>query len=515
MTAVVEALELRAIPLRLIERSPHNPRRDESPSPEMVDSVRQHGILQPILVRPIADGDDGYQLIAGHRRLSAAEAAGLDVIPAIIRAEAELEALELTLIENLHRADLSPLEEAEGFKALADLGLTQKEIAEKVNVSQPLVSKRLGLLRLPEVAKQELDSGGITIEQATAMAVLTPEKIEQILKPAGASNREWAIRRAVQDHQHEKARAKKIDELTKAGITVIDDAPSWHRDEPPIRLALLSLPADLDHSTQPCHAVWVTTDGRTVEACTKPDRHPEPAREHPAMAAQAAQPAAPRETAEQKAELAEIAARFRARRDGELRRREFCEQLLEHPASWHSGDVIALASYLFTCNDGYETDVAAAMSLLGHDDPERNDPVAVEARDRIVRDQKWGTKFLLALALDIGLAVVNDGFDEDREFGDPALQPVRFFLAWLETRGYELDDMESLVYGEQLTIGDGGDPEPAPEPAASFTIAKKGKRFVATCSTCGPLSKVGNTTENYARLDGTNHLSREHGITAP
>ena len=152
------------IALGQIHKSPWQPRRhfDATALEELVQSVRERGVLQPLLVRQI---EDGYQLIAGERRFRAAQEAELKDVPAMVMAVSDKDAAEITLIENLQREDLNPIEEAEGYQALADqFGMTQDQIATRVGRARASVANALRLLTLPEavltmVADGRLSSG--------------------------------------------------------------------------------------------------------------------------------------------------------------------------------------------------------------------------------------------------------------------------------------------------------------------------------------------------------------------
>jgi len=163
------------IPLALIEPSPFQPRRrfDEAALRELAASIRRRGVLQPLLVRPLGDG---YQLVAGERRFRAAQLAGLDEVPAVVRELSDREALEVALVENLQREDLSPVEEAEGYRRLAEMGLSHEAIAARVGRSRSAVSNALRLLQLPPEALQALDDGRITAGHARALLMLPPER---------------------------------------------------------------------------------------------------------------------------------------------------------------------------------------------------------------------------------------------------------------------------------------------------------------------------------------------------
>lgn len=133
----------------------------------LVESVRRHGVLQPIVARPMGDG---FEVVAGERRWRAAEAAGLASIPAIIRALSDQEALELALVENLQREDLGPLERARAYRRLMnEFHMTQEQVAQRVGKSQPSVANAVRLLQLPAQIQASLQSGRITEGHARAL----------------------------------------------------------------------------------------------------------------------------------------------------------------------------------------------------------------------------------------------------------------------------------------------------------------------------------------------------------
>jgi len=149
--------------------NPLQPRRlfDEAKIDELAASVREKGILQPLLVRR---GRDGYELITGERRLRAALKAGLREVPVVVREASDQEALQLALIENLQREDLNPIEEATAYRRLQEeFQLSQEEIAEKVGKSRPAVANSMRLLLLPQEVQQELARGKLPAGQARAL----------------------------------------------------------------------------------------------------------------------------------------------------------------------------------------------------------------------------------------------------------------------------------------------------------------------------------------------------------
>ena len=143
------------LPLASIRPNPRQPRKRfaEESLKELADSIREKGLLQPLLVRPQGDG---YELVAGERRYRAALMAGLQEVPAVVKDLTDREALELALVENLQREDLSPVEEARGYQALLEMGLTQEEVARRVGKARSTVANALRLLQLPPEALEAL-----------------------------------------------------------------------------------------------------------------------------------------------------------------------------------------------------------------------------------------------------------------------------------------------------------------------------------------------------------------------
>ena len=150
---------------------------DESLS-ELADSIREHGVLQPILVRPGSEGS--YKIVAGERRWRAARLAGLERIPAISREMSDSDAYSVALVENLQREDLNPVEEAEGYKQLADTqGWTQEQIASRVGKSRPAVANAMRLLTLPDGVLSLLREGKITAGHARAILAIPDDSVKQ------------------------------------------------------------------------------------------------------------------------------------------------------------------------------------------------------------------------------------------------------------------------------------------------------------------------------------------------
>jgi len=162
----------RELPIEMITPNPRQPRRefDETTLSELSASIRVNGVVQPLLVRP---RDGTYELVAGERRLRAAERAGLRQVPVVVRELSDAESLELALIENVQRDDLSPIEEATAYQRLVDeFGHTQEAIAAQVGKSRSAVANSLRLLRLPDAIKRELARGRLTAGHARALLSL-------------------------------------------------------------------------------------------------------------------------------------------------------------------------------------------------------------------------------------------------------------------------------------------------------------------------------------------------------
>lgn len=177
-----------------IEPNRDQPRKffDEEALKELADSIAMHGVIQPLLVRPLSDG--GYQLIAGERRWRASRMAGLSQVPVVVKEMTDEEAMELALIENLQREDLNPIEEAEGFRLLMDTySFTQEQAAEKVGKSRPAIANSLRLLSLPQEVLDMVKQGIISSGHARTLIPLTDEKL--IIKLAEEiSQKELSVR---------------------------------------------------------------------------------------------------------------------------------------------------------------------------------------------------------------------------------------------------------------------------------------------------------------------------------
>jgi ParB family chromosome partitioning protein len=173
-TSDLESEQLLEVDIDRILPNSHQPRKsfDDSGLSELADSIREHGVVQPIVIRALEDGF--FQLIAGERRWRASQRAGLLKIPAVVREAGEHAALEIALIENLQREDLNPIEEAQAYERLiVDFGMTQEEVAKRVGKNRTTVANMLRLLRLPPEVQQWLRENRLSTGHAKALLSLS------------------------------------------------------------------------------------------------------------------------------------------------------------------------------------------------------------------------------------------------------------------------------------------------------------------------------------------------------
>ena len=171
-TAIERTRSQRRVPIEFVRPNPRNPRRmfADADLDELAASIKERGIIQPILVRTVRGQADAYEIIAGERRWRAAQRAGLHDVPVVLLEVSDREALELAIIENVQRTDLNPLEEAMGYQALADeFGYAQEEIAKIVGKSRVHVSNTVRLLKLSDSVKAHINAGRLTAGHARTL----------------------------------------------------------------------------------------------------------------------------------------------------------------------------------------------------------------------------------------------------------------------------------------------------------------------------------------------------------
>lgn len=190
----VERDDLRDLPVELIHPNPDQPRKrfDDDALQALADSLGERGVLQPVLVRPIAGGT--YELVAGERRWRAARLAGLQTIPALCRARDDTESLEAALVENMAREGLNPMEEARAVAALVEeLGLTREQVGKRVGRSRVAVSNLLRLLDLPDEAITLVEDGTLTEGHGRAL-LLAPDHADRRRLARDAAAEGWSVR---------------------------------------------------------------------------------------------------------------------------------------------------------------------------------------------------------------------------------------------------------------------------------------------------------------------------------
>jgi ParB family chromosome partitioning protein len=214
------------LPLDSISPNPRQPRTvfDEEAMNELVESIREVGMLQPVVVRPL--GGSKFELVMGERRWRAAQQAGVGTIPAIVRETADHELLRDALLENLHRADLNPLEEAAAYQQmLEDFGCTQEELASRIKRSRPQISNTIRLLRLPPTVQRRIAAGIISAGHARALLALedpaSQERLAERVVAEGLSVRAVEelvtlgepVNRPARRHRQAKLVAPKVKDL--------------------------------------------------------------------------------------------------------------------------------------------------------------------------------------------------------------------------------------------------------------------------------------------------------------
>jgi ParB family transcriptional regulator, chromosome partitioning protein len=268
-TAVVtgDQPRLEDIPVASIVPNPHQPRVhfDEESLSELAASIREIGVLQPVLVRGTGDGT--YELIAGERRWRAARRAGLAVIPAVVRTTDDVGSVEQALIENLHRQDLTPLEEAAAYQQLIeDFSLTHEQVAARVGKSRSSVSNTLRLMSLPASIQALLADGRLSAGHAKAL-LGTPDRAYQEQLARRAATEHWSVRMledAVRDRGGEEPSVPAVGGSGSAGKEPVAGAgvAGGTRLRPPGLLELEELLAD--HLSTRVSVSMGTSKGKVV-----------------------------------------------------------------------------------------------------------------------------------------------------------------------------------------------------------------------------------------------------------
>jgi ParB family transcriptional regulator, chromosome partitioning protein len=211
------------LPIDSITPNPNQPRKDfdDKALRELSASLRQSGVLQPVVVRRLGEG---YQLVVGERRWRAARLAGITRIPAVIREASDAESLELALVENLLREDLNPMEEAEAYqRLLAEFGWTQEELAQRVARDRSSVANCLRLLKLPDLIQADLRAGRLTMGHARALLSLD-SPAEQLRLREQILAHSWSVRATEEGVQAKRAKPARRQLRRSAELAAVEDA---------------------------------------------------------------------------------------------------------------------------------------------------------------------------------------------------------------------------------------------------------------------------------------------------
>jgi len=239
---------------------------------EFVNSVREHGVLDPVWVKPDPDKDGMYRLIAGERRWRAAVKTEKATIPALVRDISDEEAIEQQIVENLHRRDFRPVEEAMAMFRLIERGKSQKDLARTINRSSKYVGTRLRLLELPAKARKLVDEGEISIDDGIKLLALVdhPEHLDHVIDN-NSHNVEWAVKMRQREIEREAEVASLVARCEADGVAVLDDGYSGEYTPLGERLRL----DPDDHKAERCHAVLISNSTRpvVVPVCLDKKRH--------------------------------------------------------------------------------------------------------------------------------------------------------------------------------------------------------------------------------------------------
>ena len=223
---IEDTRSLRHMPIELLHASPNNPRKyfSDSELDDLAQSIREKGLLQPLVVRLRSDGE--YEIVAGERRWRAAQKAGVHAIPVLIRELSDGAALEIALIENIQRSDLNPLEEGRAYNLLLEqFNYTQQQLAESVGKSRSHIANTLRLLNLPDSVRKQIEAGQLTAGHArTLVATDSPVELAEQIIQLGLSVREAeTLTREASSPRSKKTKVKK-DSDTKALEKLVSEA---------------------------------------------------------------------------------------------------------------------------------------------------------------------------------------------------------------------------------------------------------------------------------------------------
>jgi ParB family chromosome partitioning protein len=443
------------IPLALIDADPENLRADVGEVTELAQSIRELGILQPVLLRRTPDGR--YAVVAGHRRRAGAEAAGLTEIPAVVQGDMSDTGRDLAmLVENLQREDLTALEEARGYErvlARKDVG-GQSGLAKKIGRSQGHISKRLALLKLPADALARIDAGKLPVTDAAELVALAawPDRIAHILTAVERDDYrsiKSEARRHLREVEEETRIAAELDKLRAAGVPEVGADVENNMGHGPWPVSWLGGITEEEHAGLPCHA-WRYFRGRLSLLCTDPASHededPEDGTEVDGSGGEAVVPERVlrqrREDAErQAAQAAREAERVRQAANAE-RRLAFAAELVAKSNDYAPG--FSARMWLLSTFSEAQPTPALVAQVLGHEDPaggaDEDTTTAVDALFT-ARSARYAQRVLYAIALAAGDASTSGYLDSDE-----SVAVARLYLDHLTGAGFALseDDQTTL-----------------------------------------------------------------------
>ena len=438
------------VPLQQIGTHPSNPRFDAVADDDMVASVEAQGILTPVTLAPALAGE-GYVLIGGHRRMDAATKAGLTQLPAIIREDLVTEAqqVEAMLVENLHRVDLTPVEEAQAYEQLTLFGMQVADIASATGRAVSTVKSRLKLNGLPETAKAKVHAGDATLLDAEALLEFTdnPEALVDLEAAFGSDNFAWRVRHARDNAARAARNAKELEDLLAAGAVKVEPAYFEAKSRTGKQWPLYSF-TERDLQTREGHpgCLGVVVFDSSFEphrlVCTNPASHPVDDTHAPATA--------PVYVENEKAHEERLAAAAAREAAANVRVEWLTNHLMSTlpPASKAKPLVAALRAALppvLMLNDEFLpwTNLGPA---LGVDDPavgwhDRTQPVTGAATELTVAKPETVVRALAAvLAVLTNEALVTDWTD------DVVLADRQVDLwDWLTSAGYPLSDADKEI----------------------------------------------------------------------
>lgn len=447
-----------------IHPSPLNPRKELSGIEELAASIDSIGLIQNIVVRP---NEDGFELIAGARRLEALKLLKWEKVTVDVQALGDKEAEEARLIENLHREDLTALEEARGYQRLiAEHGMSQHEIAQRLGRSQSHISKRVGLLELPETALTKIASRELTPSEGLELLRLKgdPKRIEKVVKSFDEGKDfgytvnslvETEIK-AKSDDDKRKVEEKK---LRDANVRVMS-SQKLHAIDYKNRARIGTRVGDLNidrkaHTKEPCHAAVFEYGVKPTHYCTDVARH------RPKGESELKGGVVTHQTlsAKEKASPEAIAKREFIATMGEAqeRRREFVTDLVKRTIP--RDDAIGLFCLTLLNVDWFEIspgETAKLLSLVGDGERVQKD---VELRDYADKSAENRVRVLLAAVID----VLEHELDPDVFDGpNDKVEQLRPYFEFLQRHGYEPNEHELRIVGADVAVAE-DDPETGAE----------------------------------------------------